>query len=409
MRDMRIAILGAGGTGVCAALELAGRGYFVDLYDENSQAITRASQNNEGKVHLGLVYAKDRTLNSAKTMILGAVHFKAYLERWIDFNSDRIMISEPFYYGVHKGTMTSTDALARHYDCCKGLLEDACAANGLSYLGEDKTLLAERLPARKMEQLVSSDYFLSVFRTSERAVDPRPLGALLRAAVRANPRIRFIGNARVTGVARAGSGGLRVCFRLNGDDLTENYDHVANTLWHGRLEIDATLGLAPERDWIYRYKMGGWLNTPIEPEAIPSLTIVLGPYGDLVNYRHKGLYLSWYPIGLIGTSRALKPPDWDAMVPAPRRQSILRQSYDALLKRCPLLQSIEPDEDVLDPCGGMIFAWGTTDIDDGDSALHTRYEIGIHSVGNYHSVNTGKYTMTPYLGFKTAERILGIS
>ena len=29
--------------------------------------------------------------------------------------------------------------------------------------------------------------------------------------------------------------------------------------------------------------------------------------------------------------------------------------------------------------------------------------------GNYHTVNTGKYTMVPYLGYKVAERILGIS
>lgn len=409
MRDMRIAILGAGGTGVCTALELAGRGYFVDLYDENSQAITRASQNNEGKIHLGLVYAKDRTLNTAKKMILGAIHFTACLERWIDINSDLMMVSTPYYYGVHKGTMTSADELARHYDRCKRLFEDACTSNGLSYLGEEKTLLAERLPTRKMEQLISSDYFLSVFRTSERAVDPRPLGELLRAAMRANPRIRFIGNARVSSVARTDSSGLRVCFRLNGDEFTETYDQVANTLWHGRLEIDATLGLVPERGWIHRYKVGGWLNTPVGPEAVPSLTIVLGPFGDLVNYGRHGLYLSWYPVGLIGTSRELKPPDWDVSVPATHLQSVVRQSYDELLKRCPLLQSIEPDEGALDPCGGVIFAWGTTDIDNEDSELHTRYKIGIHSVGNYHSVNTGKYTMTPYLGYKTAERILGIA
>ena len=49
---MRIAILGAGNAGVCTALELASRGHAVDLYDENSQVITRASQNNEGKIHL---------------------------------------------------------------------------------------------------------------------------------------------------------------------------------------------------------------------------------------------------------------------------------------------------------------------------------------------------------------------
>jgi hypothetical protein len=406
---MRIAILGAGNAGVCTALELAGRGYNVDLYDENSQVITRASQNNEGKIHLGLVYAKDRSLRTARTMIWGALHFTSCLNRWIDSNSDYVMISTPFYYAVHKGTMASARELERHYDHCKRLFEAACSATGLSYLGGERSLLAEKLSTRDMEKLVASDYFLSVFRTSERAVDPRTIGELLRAAVRANPRIRFIAKAQVSNVAWSDTGRLRVSFRLNGDTFTETYDQVANTLWHGRLEIDAKLGLAPERGWIYRYKLGGWINIPMRPETVPSLTCVLGPFGDIVNFGRRGLYLSWYPAGMIGASHELKPPEWEVLLSSTQRQTVVRHSYEELLKRCPLLRSIEYTEDTVDPCGGVIFAWGTTDIHDDDSGLHTRYEIGIHSVRNYHSVNTGKYTMTPYLGYKTAERILGIS
>jgi hypothetical protein len=29
-------------------------------------------------------------------------------------------------------------------------------------------------------------------------------------------------------------------------------------------------------------------------------------------------------------------------------------------------------------------------------------------VDGYHSVNTGKYTMVPYLGLRAAERVLGV-
>jgi hypothetical protein len=52
---------------------------------------------------------------------------------------------------------------------------------------------------------------------------------------------------------------------------------------------------------------------------------------------------------------------------------------------------------------------GATGVDDHKSKLHERHEIGVHSVGRYHTVNTGKYTMTPYMGMRTAERILGIA
>jgi hypothetical protein len=139
------------------------------------------------------------------------------------------------------------------------------------------------------------------------------------------------------------------------------------------------------------------------------LTIVLGPFGDLVNFGPRGLYLSCYPVGLIGTSRELRPPEWDASLKPATWRVTLQRSYEELRKRCPALGATLFTADAIAPAGGVIFAWGATDIDAEDSRLHTRHEIGVHSVRNYHSVNTGKYTMIPYLGYKTAERILGSS
>jgi FAD dependent oxidoreductase len=402
----RTAILGAGGVGVCAALELARRGRTIDLYDESSRPVTRASLHNEGKIHLGLVYARDRSLRTARTMLFGAINFRSCLKRWIDIDPVDVTLSTPYYYGVHEGTMTSVEELRRHYDRCKKLLEDACSSTGLSYLGGERTLLAEEIPRREMEALLAGEYFLTAFRTTERAVDPRVVADLLRAAVFATPRIRFVANAHVSGVTRSDTDSLRVSFRLDGEEYEEEYDHVVNSLWHGRLEIDAKLGIAPERGWIHRYKLGGWINTPIGPETVPSVTAVLGPFGDLVNLGRRGAYFSWYPAGMIGTSHELKPPEWDLSLSSARRQAILRRSYDEWLKRCPGLRSLEYSDGVVAPAGGVIFAWGATDIHDDCSRLHTRSEIGIHSVGNYHSVNTGKYSMTPYLGYKVAERVL---
>ena len=44
----------------------------------------------------------------------------------------------------------------------------------------------------------------------------------------------------------------------------------------------------------------------------------------------------------------------------------------------------------------MIFAWGDSDIDDAESVLHQRHEIGVVSADGYHSINTGKLTSAPY-------------
>jgi hypothetical protein len=56
--------------------------------------------------------------------------------------------------------------------------------------------------------------------------------------------------------------------------------------------------------------------------------------------------------------------------------------------------------------GGAIFALGETDIDDPESRLHERYKVGITSVGNYHSVDTGKYSLAPLLASRVADRIM---
>ena len=56
--------------------------------------------------------------------------------------------------------------------------------------------------------------------------------------------------------------------------------------------------------------------------------------------------------------------------------------------------------------GGVIVAWGETDIYDPKSELHRRYEIGITSKRKFHSVDPGKLTMAPYFAQLCADRIL---
>ena len=57
--------------------------------------------------------------------------------------------------------------------------------------------------------------------------------------------------------------------------------------------------------------------------------------------------------------------------------------------------------------GGVIVAWGQTDIYDPDSELHRRFAIGITSVGRFHSIDPGKLTMPPYFAEMCAARIVG--
>jgi hypothetical protein len=87
---------------------------------------------------------------------------------------------------------------------------------------------------------------------------------------------------------------------------------------------------------------------------------------------------------------------------------VFARSFETWRGYCPKLGDLAFVDDAVDPASGVIFAWGETDIDDPKSRLHARYEIGVASMGGYHSVNTGKYTMVPYLAAKAAERVCGV-
>jgi hypothetical protein len=73
----------------------------------------------------------------------------------------------------------------------------------------------------------------------------------------------------------------------------------------------------------------------------------------------------------------------------------------------PCLRAFDPRElkDVTVK-GGVIVAWGETDIYDPTSELHRRSEIGVTSTGRFHSVDPGKLTMAPYFADVCASRIL---
>jgi hypothetical protein len=59
----------------------------------------------------------------------------------------------------------------------------------------------------------------------------------------------------------------------------EQYDHVVNALWDGRLAVDKTIGLQPERPWLYRVKHYLRVRVPEVASTLPSTTIVLGAFG----------------------------------------------------------------------------------------------------------------------------------
>lgn len=398
----RVAVLGAGLQGACVAFALAERGMNVDLYDREPDPVTQASARNEGKIHLGYVYANDATLATARLMAEGAWSFAPLLRRWIGPAFDDVPLSSPFLYAVHRTSLLRPDAVQAHLSATHALMANL-AAPGRDYLGRGTLEAPVRLSA--IEPHLSADTIAAAFRTPELAIDPESLAQAVRARLRADPAIRLVLRATVTSVDRTDAGGV-VHFVVDGQANEEGYEHVVNALWDSRLAIDATAGITPDRDWLFRVKHYVRLKAAPAAAVVPSVTVVLGPYGDTVAYDNGELYLSWYPSGLNEVSRALRLPDWPHTLAVEEADRRRQDIWGHLADIAPALSRLTSAEvQAGEVRGGVIFAWGRTDIDDPTSGLHERFAIGPRSWGRYHSIDTGKLTTAPLFAERLARRI----
>lgn len=399
---MRVAVLGAGLLGSCTALELARHGVAVDLIDREDRCLAQTSSRNEGKIHLGYVYANDTTLRTARTMIRGGLSFAPLLRGWLGEELDRVPVSTPFQYVVHRDSLVSPTEFEAHLAACCRIAAEELAGREPDYFGFDPRSPATRLTGPPTPTVGAR------FATPEVAIGTPSLALAVGAAVGAAEGIRFRRMTEVESVA-PDADGVDVCTTSTTGTSRDRYDQVVNALWAGRLAIDATAGIAPDRPWLHRVKH--YLRLPPRTwAAMPSATIVLGPFGDTVSYDDGSAFLSWYPVGRRGSSGDLAPPRWPLTLAPEAAVEVRRGTIAALRDIVPAVRALPAQ--VLETAeveGGIIVAHGQSDIDDPASVLHERHAIGPRSFGRFHTVDTGKLTTAPYLAALTARRVLAAS
>ena len=170
---MRVAVLGGGLQGACVALELAANGIAVDLYEKNDRCLSQASAHNEGKIHLGYVYANDPTMQTARLMARGALDFTSLMRRWIGDAIDAIPVSEPFYYVVHRQSMLGVAEIENHLRATHDIIRDESCDFSMDYFGGDLRDGPVRISDRECESL-----FLG--KRSRRPFELRKLGLIAR-------------------------------------------------------------------------------------------------------------------------------------------------------------------------------------------------------------------------------------
>src|SRR4051812_24316247 len=103
---MHVGVLGGGLQGCCIALALAERGINVTIIDRNDALLSRTAVANEGKIHLGYMYAGDPTLGTAHMMMQGALAFAPFFMRHLGFSPESFSLSTAAGYVVHRTAST---------------------------------------------------------------------------------------------------------------------------------------------------------------------------------------------------------------------------------------------------------------------------------------------------------------
>jgi len=401
----RIAIVGAGMTGTLAAIGLAQQGVTVDLIDRSSDALFEASFFNEGKVHLGFLYAHDPTWATPRLMIDGAHTFRPIIQAMTGFDVQSIL-STPFYYAVHRDSLVPVNAFEQHLMKCCSTFNELVTAQAGSYVDGSKQVTARICRREEWEELFDPSVFTAFFETSERAVDPHLLAPVIRAALAAEDRIDWWSGTHVERITRGTDMSWKL-IGINGEPVAAGtYDIVINSTWSDLIRLDSQVGVEPPADWSYRYKLSNRVQRAVNPTDIMSVTTVLGAFGDLVNFGERGgIFLSWYPNGRLMMTNSLDFPDLNGSDHDFARASAYEQSRIAWEEMSPQLRDLKIADDPVDVRGGIILASGRQDVDDPGSALHSRVQVGIKRSGTYLSVNTGKYTLAPLMAQKVVSQV----
>ncbi|MCU0790061.1 MAG: FAD-binding oxidoreductase, partial [Nitratireductor sp.] len=179
---MRVAVLGGGLQGCCLAIELADRGVDVTLIDRNDRLLTRAAAANEGKVHLGYMYASDPSLRTARTMLRGALAFGKIIGRQLGVAPETLAHSKPATYVVHRDSQRPPAEALDYLDAVHRLIGEE-AGEASSYFGADIRQPLRRWSPSEVAASFNPEAILAAADTCEVAVDPVKLTDRLRKRV----------------------------------------------------------------------------------------------------------------------------------------------------------------------------------------------------------------------------------
>lgn len=397
----RVAVLGAGIMGSSVALELARRGFQVVLVDAADVPFSGASRWNEGKLHLGYLYAGDPTLATARHVLPGGLAFMDMVRDLIGCEIEPAITAQDDLYLVHRDSVVDAVTMRERFAALSALVSSTPGAD--RYPGDASRERTQELSRAELDACADTRFITAGFRVPERSISTRWLADRYLDALRSEPSIELAMSSHVDGIRPVQEAGRERWEIEAAAPIDGRFDAVVNALWAGRLAIDRSAGLQPQPGWSHRYRLSLFVHTT-GAVAADSVVVSTGPFGDIKNYNGRDFYLSWYPAGLMVEGHGVSPPEVPAAGQEDRERIIaaIRGELGALL---PSAHAILDQADSVQLQGGWVFAQGRGSLADPASSLHRRDRFGIAGRGAYVSVDTGKYSVAPWLARQVADRV----
>lgn len=389
-RERRIAVLGAGMLGSSLAILLARNGFRVTLFEGSDRPLNRAGRWNEGKIHLGYLYAADRSLNTARKLIPGGLAFQSIVEGLIETSIEPHLTPGDECFLIHGDSVVDPDSMFQYAKAVWAI------AGGMGAAHAQPALLSQH----ELAELSTNPQIVAGYRIPERSVDTNWLADRLAERVASDQLIELKCNCFVTSLSRE-QGRWRIATEHGGFD---GFDAVINALWEGKSAIDEAAGLTSNQILTYRYRVAIFLKVP--NTSLKNVVITTGPFGDTKNYDGRNVYLSWYPAGLLLHSRQKHAPTAPVLHQDLERE-IRGRVVEELGQYFPAVTELSKTAEQLLVRGGWIVAPGEGVLSDPLSSLHRRDELGILQRDNYYSVDTSKYSVAPWLATKVALDLAG--
>ena len=243
---MRVGVLGGGLQGCCVALALADRGVPVTLFDRNQALITKAGAANEGKIHLGYMYAGDPTLRTAKTMMIGALAFEPFLKRYLDAASPAFQTSTAAAYVIHRDSQRPADQIAHYLYQVHDLIAELVRGRPSTYFGMDLAARPRRWSASELDARLNADLAVGGYQTAEVAIKPLIVAEALRKCIAAHPLIETSLGCEIADATEE-SNHISVHGHNSDGEVKERFDQIVNALWDGKLMLNEAIGMPTGR------------------------------------------------------------------------------------------------------------------------------------------------------------------